>query len=199
MPSQPPPLLSNRYPRSFHQNSSLLETHFSLPAPAHTDDAVETPHPTKSAVLSTPCCDRVTSCPTFPLELTLSATPRVKRELPARAPVRLQLPSQLPASPENAPVSLPPQAITPGGGADPGPPPRRTSPRCDHPRRRNRPGPNPSTYLASRLPRSPHFRRWSSGEELPIQAHLPDVPRLAAIINLTGPTFPTHLASPRSS
>jgi hypothetical protein len=91
-------------------------------------------------------------------------------------------PLQLPASPENAPVSLPPQAITPGGGADPGPPPRRTSPRCDHPRRRNRPGPNPSTYLASRLPRSPHFRRWSSGEELPIQAHLPDVPRLAAII-----------------
>ena len=153
--------------------------------------------------LSTPYCDRVTSCPTFPLELTLSATPRVKRELPARAPVRLQLPSQLPASPENAPVSLPPQVITPGGGADPGPPPRRTSPRCDHPRRRNRPGPNPSTYLASRLPRSPHFRRWSSGEELPIQAHLPDVPRLAAII-LGGGADPgpsplsTRPAPPRS-
>ena len=112
-------------------------------------------------------------------------------------------PLQLPASPENAPVSLPPQAITPGGGADPGPPPRRTSPRCDHPRRRNRPGPNPSTYLASRLPRSPHFRRWSSGEELPIQAHLPVVPRLAAII-LGGGADPgpsplsTRPAPPRS-
>ena len=123
----------------------------------------------------------MTSCPTFPLELTLSATPRVKRELPARAPVRLQLPS-----------NFPPPLKTPQF-----PFPLRPSPQEEALTRAHLPdaprlaatilgggtdGPNPSTYLASRLPRSPHFRRWSSGEELPIQAHLPVVPRLAAII-----------------
>lgn len=179
MPSQPPPLLFNRYPRLFHQNSSLLETHFSLPAPAHTDDAVETPHPTKSAVLSTPYCDRVTSCPTFPLELTLSATPRVKRELPARAPVRLQLPSNFPP-PLKTPQFPSPLRSSPleealtrahlpdaprlaatilGGGTDPVPTPQRTSPRVSpvlptsaggHLGRNSLSRPTFPTFLASR-------------------------------------------------
>ena len=180
MPSQPPPLLFNRYPRLFHQNSSLLETHFSLPAPAHTDDAVETPHPTKSAVLSTPYCDRVTSCPTFPLELTLSGhtscQARATRpcacaplQLPSNFPPPLktpQFPFPLRPSPQEEALTrahLPDAprlaATILGGGTDPVPTPQRTSPRVSpvlptsaggHPGRNSLSRPTFPTFLASR-------------------------------------------------